>query len=244
MLPFSVLELLNEGEERKILAKIMFPFLIQGFARGVDLGTAQGSDEIRPEDMLTEPIKEAIARKAYTESALVIGTTKDKLQEELTEAILQGESVSQLASRIDSLYTTEAARRPILIARTELTGVVSDGTLRTLIEEGYQEKQWRTAIDGRQRKTHESAHLQIVPIRQPFTVGGQRGQAPGDPAMGISECANCRCTLIGAGIPEDRALRLESAFLRMHGALERRYMVSLRQFFFDERTRVLSRLTT
>jgi hypothetical protein len=111
-----------------------------------------------------------------------------------------------------------------------------------LRKEGYRKKTWSTVIDGRERPTHNAANGQTVASDAPFTVGGAHGMYPGDPILPPSESINCRCAVIGGGVPEDRIAPLGRRFLRIHGSLENKFVVALRKAFLAQRDRVLSRL--
>src|SRR5262249_10631843 len=158
----------------------------------------------------------------------------------LQASVDNGESVKQLAKRIDQLYGESSGYRSLRIARTELTGVINDGTVKTLDKEGFRQKEWSTVVDGRERETHAEADGQVVGIDDYFKVGGASAFAPGDPNLPPEELINCRCALVGGGVPEDRKRKLGEEFLRTHGALENRFVLSLRRAFSEQRDRVLS----
>lgn len=194
------------------------------------------------DDIFTVAVRQALREKAFTHAAKAIGTTKDLIQTEFFAALHNGESIQQLAQRIDTLFGKTTGYRSKLIARTELTGVINDGTVRTLTTEGFQEKKWSTVIDGRERPAHAEANGQTVSIHQPFIIGGSPGMYPGDPNLPISQTAQCRCTVVGAGVPVDRVKALGEEFLRLHGTLENRFVVYLRRAFSAQRDRILSTL--
>jgi uncharacterized protein with gpF-like domain len=202
----------------------------------------QGHGNLTDEDIFTQAIRAALDAKAYDHAVIAIGTTKAALQAEFASAIEQGEGISQLAKRIDALFGREEKVRSKLIARTELTDVINYGSTETLRREGYQNKEWSTVIDGRERASHAAADGQVVGIQQTFMVGGSTAFFPGDSNLPIGERANCRCAVVGAGLPEDRKRRLGQVFLRSHGALEKDFVVSLRRAFLEQRDRVLSQL--
>lgn len=68
-----------------------------------------------------------------------------------------------------------------------------------LKHQGYKYKEWKTIIDGHERHTHFIANGQIVPIDEPFIVGGYRMMFPRDMTYGapLREIINCRCSIIG-----------------------------------------------
>ncbi len=53
-----------------------------------------------------------------------------------------------------------------------------------------------SAEDDLVRETHAEADGQVVPVDQPFDVGGESLDYPGDPSGSDAECCNCRCSVI------------------------------------------------
>ncbi len=155
-------------------------------------------------------------------------------------ALAEGWSVRKLGSELSEQFDVEKGYRPLRIARTEMTGAVNDGTLKTLIAEGAPGKEWSTVTDGRERDTHHAANGQVVPVTGRFLVGGHPCLAPGDDNLPISETAMCRCTVVAAGLDANRKRLHNDRFLRVHGALEVRLVVSLRHEFDRQKHRVLT----
>lgn len=128
-------------------------------------------------------------------------TTLKLLKVALAEGVSDGESIPQLAKRIDNLYLGEIIpNRSTVIARTE---VVSSANWSSL-EAGKQfqgqygmqlTKVWLATGDDRTRPTHEDADGQEVALDEPFIVGGEELQYPGDVSASPSETVCCRCTL-------------------------------------------------
>ena len=185
-------------------------------------------------------MKASLKSLSLKHATQAIGTTKDRLQSLINDALHEGQSVSQLAKAIRDDYVAIAPSRSQTIARTELTRVITNAKVRTLAEEGYTEKEWSTVVDGRQRETHQQANGQVVGINDYFHVGGSAAFAPGDEGLPPEESINCRCDVVGAGTPEDRKLHLGKLFLRVHGQLEKTLVVHLRREFERQRKRVLS----
>jgi SPP1 gp7 family putative phage head morphogenesis protein len=243
-LPSKVDDIFDEEEEKESLAKVLLPFLLLGFKKGVDQGLAQGSGNVGVSDVFTDAVKLALKQKSFEHAAQAIGTTRDELQALIQQAIAEGQSVSQLAKRIKDQYGFDSRVRPLRIARTELTDTINDGTVTTLRKEGYQQKQWSTVIDGRERETHAAADGQTVGINDVFRVGGESCRYPGDEMLSPALRVNCRCVCVASGLPEDRVRRLGEMFLRTHGQLEKSLVVSLRREFERQRKRVLSHFPT
>jgi SPP1 gp7 family putative phage head morphogenesis protein len=239
-LPEDVDEIFDEEKEKKSLSKLLLPFFLLAFQKGVEQGTAQGSGNTKPEDLFSQYVKQALEEQALKHAQLAVGTTKDHIAGVLQDAIDEGKSVQQLATDLREMYDVESKSRALTIARTELTRVINDATVRALAEEGYTEKEWSTVIDGRERETHNAANGQVVGIYESFTVGGAHCQAPGDENLPPQESINCRCTCLGGGLTTERKRAVGQWFLRTHGALEKRFVVSLLTEFSRQKRRVLS----
>ena len=92
-----------------------------------------------------------------------------------------------------------AASRAERAARNNTNSLCNCKRLDNLRSQGFKYKQWHTIMDGRERATHAVANNQIVPIDQPFIVGGYQMMFPRDTTYGAppSEIANCRCSITG-----------------------------------------------
>ena len=91
--------------------------------------------------------------------------------------------------------------RVTAMARNAATQNYNTRSLYGLIEAGYTEKEWVAHNDERTRSTHVEADGQVVDIHDSFTVGGWPMMYPGDKSGPIEETANCRCIVVGSGVP-------------------------------------------
>jgi SPP1 gp7 family putative phage head morphogenesis protein len=126
----------------------------------------------------------------------VLQTTYDQVKDVMREGILVGESIPDIAQRIDQVLRDRNPQRATVIARTEVVsaynGAVYDaGTLNGLIV-AYQ---WIATNDGRTRPSHRHADNQIQLPGQPFQVGSAQLMYPGDPNGPAKEIIQCRCTV-------------------------------------------------
>ena len=123
-----------------------------------------------------------------------------QLSQELTRGIIQGEGYRDTAKRINDRFDI-GANNALRIARTENHRVVSQGKLDAFAHAEnvgvVLTKRWVSAIDTRTRPDHQDADGQVVQMKEPFKVGGESLQYPGDPAGGAANVINCRCTYIG-----------------------------------------------
>lgn len=235
-LPADAGAFFDEKAETEAFALVMRPFLEAGFKEGIGNVRAKRADK----KVFTDYVRESLKRKSLEHAALATGTTKKKLQEVLQEAVDKGLGIQELGRKIKKLFDVESKMRALRIARTELTDTMNDGSNQTLRAEGYQLKEWSTVIDGQERPDHHAANGQAVGIHDAFRVGGESALYPGDDMLSASQRVNCRCALVGGGMPEDRKRQLGRTFLRAHGALEKKFVVSLRRAFIAQRDRILS----
>jgi len=96
-------------------------------------------------------------------------------------------------------YKAQALR----IARTETTTATNLATLLSAQDSEYElEKTWISAQDNRTRRPPKSPfdHLDMngvkVDVMQPFFVGGEELEYPGDPNGTAGNIINCRCKIV------------------------------------------------
>lgn len=129
------------------------------------------------------------------------------MRRQLDDGINEGESIPELAARIDQeLLNANAERwvnRAVVIARTETVSAYNGATQDAfevmaeadLFDEGL-EKVWLASMDARTRDSHFAADGQRVPLAGSFIVGGFPGRYPGDPLLPAKERIQCRCTVL------------------------------------------------
>lgn len=114
----------------------------------------------------------------------------------VTQAVLQGQTVPQLAASIAGIAAMDQ-RAAMKAARTAMTSAHSLGKLK-----GYEraagmgidvKKQWLAALDSRTRGSHRHLDGEVVKLDAEFSNGLKY---PGDPDGPGSEIYNCRCTLV------------------------------------------------
>ena len=119
---------------------------------------------------------------------------KKKINAELLQGILQGESIPEIADRFQKITDMNRASA-IRNARTLITQSETRGRLASMYRAEDEmgmviTKTWRTAGDSRVRDSHEALEGMEIPAKDTFPNGCD---GPGDgPA---SEVWNCRCTL-------------------------------------------------
>ena len=118
-----------------------------------------------------------------------------QLQSSLTQSILQGESIPDIARRVANTVSVRNYNDSVRYARTMVTGAENAGRydgFKDAEEMGIElEKEWIATLDDRTRHTHRMLHGEHVPVDEEYSNGLMY---PGDPNGDPSEVYNCRCT--------------------------------------------------
>jgi hypothetical protein len=235
-------DLFDLDEEKRMFARIMLPYFVEGFRKGVGIAAEQGEGVADPQDVFDREIMKSLRVLSFKEAARAAKTSQKQLTRVVNSVLADGGGISDLTTAINQSFTFSARWKAQRLARTELTGVIGRGTTHGLGSEGFTKQRWITAIDGRQRPTHERAHGQEVTIGKKFHIGAGWAEFPGDPNLPVGERVNCRCTTVGAGVPKASEKQIASLFLRVHGSIETRMMAELRREYLRQRDRILLRL--
>jgi len=113
--------------------------------------------------------------------------TFDKLTKALEDGIAEGETIKQLAGRVEGVYSDAEGYRSRLIARTETNIANNFGHMESMRLASIEKKEWTTAMDENVRDTHEMNGMQgCIGLYETFSGTGE--SYPGEP--------NCRCVVI------------------------------------------------
>lgn len=85
------------------------------------------------------------------------------------------------------------------VMRNEVIAAYNRGHMqsaRNLGDGAPVEKVWLATLDARTRPDHLDANDQVVPMSEPFLVGGEQLDAPHDGGGSPAQVANCRCTVL------------------------------------------------
>lgn len=119
-----------------------------------------------------------------------------KINSEVTQGILQGESIPNIAKRLGNVLDMNATSA-IRNARTTVTSAQNKGRMDMLhnAEDNgvIMKKGWSANIDGRERPSHAALDGDFVGIDEEFANGLMY---PGDPDGEPEEVYNCRCALV------------------------------------------------
>jgi uncharacterized protein with gpF-like domain len=118
----------------------------------------------------------------------------------MTQAILQGESIDEIAERLVKNVSGMNERSAIRNARTAYTSAENGGryeSYRRMKSEGVNlTVEWCATLDGRTRPTHRLADGERHDVDEPFVVDGYNIMYAGDPQAPQKEIWNCRCTML------------------------------------------------
>lgn len=120
-----------------------------------------------------------------------------KLNSEVLQGIIQGESMEKIANRILPIVNNNEAAA-IRNARTMVTGAENEGRNDSFLDLQKRgtilRRRWIAVPDGRTRAWHLSMDGQEVDPEEPFVDGnGNKLRFPGDPHADPSTVYNCRC---------------------------------------------------
>lgn len=121
------------------------------------------------------------------------------INSQVLKGILNGESVSEIADRIQKVQdmNRNAALRS---ARTIVTSAENKGRLdsyKKAEDDGViLEKMWISTHDDRTRDWHDELNEVSVPVEEPFVNSVGEIMYPGDPDADGENVYNCRCTLV------------------------------------------------
>lgn len=143
------------------------------------------------------PLIQSLLDRAGARTGERLGhTVQPMLQKTIEGAFLDGLPVRDAAALIRAQIAEATPAQAQMLARTDLNSLNNGGSVAAATQVGVTYKQWLTAGDDAVRETHAEADGQTVPIDQPFLVGGEELDYPGDPGGSDDEVCNCRCTII------------------------------------------------
>ena len=131
---------------------------------------------------------------------------KQKITSNITQAVLQGKSIPEIAKTMQTVVGMNKASAT-RNARTAMTGAQNAGRQQAYDRAKAMgikvKKEWVATLDGRTRHSHGKADGQQVELDGKFTVGCAKMRYPGDVQNGTpEEIYNCRCTMVTVEPPE------------------------------------------
>ncbi len=124
---------------------------------------------------------------------------KKKLQSEILQGVIQGESVDKIAKRLQNV-TDMNRNSAIRNARTMTAAARSRGHVEAMKRSEKMgivaEKEWMATSGSRTRPEHQKLNGQTAKVDEPFKVDGYEIMYPGDTTAAPEMVYNCRCRLV------------------------------------------------
>ena len=121
-----------------------------------------------------------------------------KINSQVLQGIVQGESIPKISKRIMNVQEMNKASA-IRSARTIVTGAENKGRLdsfkRAEADGIILEKEWIATSDSRTRDWHNELDGQTRPTDKPFENAIGKIMFPGDPSADGANVYNCRCSM-------------------------------------------------
>lgn len=134
----------------------------------------------------------------YVDGKKDVRWNTQKVNSEVLQGILQGESIPKIAKRLQNVTEMNRASA-IRNARTTVTSAENKGRIDMLHDAADKgvitHKVWMAAIDARTREAHRLLDGQEREIDDPFESIDGDIMFPGDPEASPEMVYNCRCTL-------------------------------------------------
>lgn len=149
-----------------------------------------------------ERIVDYIQNQGLLQSTYITDTTIDQARKIIQSGQLNGDTQSEIADALeDGIGGALSDFRARTIARTETHNAATFAMQETA--DDLQEtlgitmtREWVAIDDERTREAHSEADGQEVGMDEPFDVGGESLDRPGDPSGSPENVINCRCTLL------------------------------------------------
>lgn len=147
----------------------------------------------RPSLMPYYPKKKAVKR------GIDLAWGKKQILSQITSGILQGESIPQLAKRLQQELPRMNKASAVRTARTAVTSAQNGGRLASYEKADQMgikvRKVWVATKDGDTRKSHQKLDGQTVDWDEPFHSILGDIEYPGDPSAKPANVYSCRCTM-------------------------------------------------
>lgn len=142
-------------------------------------------------DIMMEAIRRWLRGYSDQRAQVITNYLRQRIQNELSSGLSDKEIRSKV---LDIINNPSSAIR---IARTETHTAMERGAFEAARSLGVRlVKEWAANDDQLTRPDHADADGQLREIEEPFTVGGESLQYPGDPTASAKQVVNCRCTAL------------------------------------------------
>lgn len=189
------------------------------YAEGMNFGTYEIEHDSKMDTSFTlynkNTVMELVANEpdllpqVHLDEAKDLAWNQKHITSAVTQAVLQGQSIPQLAASIAGVAAMDQ-RAAMRSARTAMTSAHSLGKLKSYENAAKMgidvKKRWLAVLDRRTRGSHRHLDGETVKLDKEFSNGLKY---PGDPDGAGSEVYNCRCTMVPVigDVPYDEVKR-------------------------------------
>jgi HK97 family phage portal protein len=184
----------------KLVSDGMAPAWLEGMKKGAWVA-AETLGRGVSFDLLNPLFLDWVSENGLHLAKLINDTTKSELAITLTEGIKAGESIKDLADRIQAVYSElngdDMERyRAVRIARTETIRTVNAGAFETYKAANITQVMWLANSGGDFRPEHQAISGTVYNINEGILVMGELMRYPGDPNGSAKNTINCRCSVV------------------------------------------------
>ena len=190
---------LDDCFDDKAVAKMFTPAWEASMVAGYSIARGVLNDPATPDAKFMNPLfLQKIKQFGLDKAKGIDDTTKADIRKAIADGIEAGEGLSLIKTRVTEAFDAlrEDGYRAEKIARTESMSSTNAGSLLTYAKSGVEKKEFMSALDDRTRDSHAEANGQVVPMDEPFSVGGEDMMYPGDPSCSADNVVNCRCGIL------------------------------------------------
>jgi len=142
-------------------------------------------------DIMMEAIREWLRGYSDQRARIITEYLRGQIQEQLSSGL----SDAEIRAGVLRIINTKGSA--LRIARTETHTALERGAWEAARSLGVRlVKEWAAVDDVKTRPDHTAADGQTREIEEPFSVGGESMQYPGDPTASAKQVVNCRCTAL------------------------------------------------
>lgn len=124
-------------------------------------------------------------------------TARNRINNQLAQVLIGTQPLSAAVTQVDRLLGGGARNRARTVVYTEIGRIHSAATQASLEEAAQRlpgmKKRWVKSGKKHPRDEHVGAHGQVVPVNEPFIVGGEALMFPRDPKASARNTINCGC---------------------------------------------------
>jgi hypothetical protein len=171
---------------------------VEGMAKRISAAAKSASepDVIKEQAKWDLFVQEYIADFGGEKIQQITTTTREQIMAQIAIGQAEGLGQREIAKIISNNAPTIGRQRGALIARTETHGAGNYGAKKQAESTGLNmRREWIAASGERTRSSHNAADGQTVGMDEPFTVGGESLDYPGDPSGSADNVINCRCAV-------------------------------------------------